>query len=70
MAEITTQSSNNPDIPTLSNGEVFSVNTHDSAMQVISVAEARREFSHAGMTSQGAMAYLKNMLGIIGIELG
>ncbi len=51
------------------NDAVFSVETRDAAMKVISVAEARNMFSKAGMTSQSVGAYCRSLLGSIGIEL-
>lgn len=51
------------------NDEVFSVETRDAAMNVISISEARKEFGKFGMTSQGVGAYCRSLLGSIGIEL-
>jgi len=38
--------------PVSANDTVFSVDTRDAAMSVISITEARSQFGKAGMTSQ------------------
>ncbi len=54
---------------TPANDGVFSAKTRDSAMKVISVSEARKEFGKSGMTSQSLGASFRSFLGSIGIEL-
>lgn len=48
----TTQTLSLPNAPTSANDAVFSVETRDAAMSVVSIAEARSQFGKAGMTSQ------------------
>lgn len=51
------------------NDAVFSLETRDAAMNVISISEARRQFAKSGMTSQSAFACVRGILGAIGIDL-
>jgi hypothetical protein len=48
----TTQTLSLQNTPASANDAVFSVQTRDAAMNVISIAEARSQFGKAGMTSQ------------------